>query len=757
MSQQQAPFIETKFGWDVGEGGWNVGMDENILKFSFLFDRNVDGIVTTLPSSPINGQAYFLTTDNRLYFRVNNLWYSTSTPKWFEFKIRLSGDTYRFDGSTASIISSTNGLETRLDSVELTISNLGTAAFEDSSSFITPSQLDIAESNAASYTDSQVSLVRSDLASSGVSGGVSLVGGAQRTVMNIAALAALGAGVSSVTVLHRESIADLGGGQFAWVAGDQSSFVTADPLQGVWVAPSSDTTGASGAYKRVGSALDFRYFGAKDDGSDAAGTTAAIQATYDYLKHIGGGAVRDDKGGQFALSATIRISGDGISSIFAGKNVTRFLRSNGDYGDTFHITPDDPVTQRLSYFVFGNCSIECSVEMNSGAHLRLDSCRQGTVFGIHWWNGFKSLSFTGLQNVVIHDTIIDTGAFYPVLKVGSKFVEALPPLNPTAENGEVFFSDFNWTHVANPTIEIGLDLREADGIWFSNGHIMGATTDCRIAPATAETQNFGYRFSNVWFDGFCERNLYILSNSTSGFGLVTFGNCVFSGSTGLHAIEISGGAVDLAQVNFTGGFIGNCTGGYVNAAQGDHVVFNGVQMSGGNRGASHDKAAVILGAGVRKFSLTGCQIGTAVGSHVFESGIDVQGVNSELNISNNDFTNCTQEIKLVGHQGLATRLSNNSTSRAAYNTVTAAATIAIPGVCETVELSGGTTVEQINYGWDGRTILIRAVGGTQTLAHNTGAGSGKIYTNAGTPLSLAAGKCVRLTYSTSAGGWLQSA
>jgi hypothetical protein len=40
-------------------------------------------------------------------------------------------------------------------------------------------------------------------------------------------------------------------GQFAWVAGNQSANVTADPQQGIWVAPDSDPTGASGAWRRL--------------------------------------------------------------------------------------------------------------------------------------------------------------------------------------------------------------------------------------------------------------------------------------------------------------------------------------------------------------------------------------------------------------------------------------------------------------------------------------------------------------------------
>jgi len=130
MTQQTSPFIEAKYGWSFGESNWNGGMDENLTKFSYLFDRNVDGIVASLPAA-VSGEAYFLTTDNRLYFAIGATWYSTSVPKWFQFYIRSTGDTYEFNGTTTAQINSPAQLDSRLDAAELTLSALGSAAFQD--------------------------------------------------------------------------------------------------------------------------------------------------------------------------------------------------------------------------------------------------------------------------------------------------------------------------------------------------------------------------------------------------------------------------------------------------------------------------------------------------------------------------------------------------------------------------------------------------------------------------------------------------
>ncbi|MNQ04614.1 Pectate lyase superfamily protein [compost metagenome] len=140
MPQQTSPFIEAKYGWSFGENNWNGGMDENLLKFSFMFDRNINGVVGSLPAA-VDGSAYFLTTDNRLYFAVGTTWYSTETPKWFEFFDETTGDMYQFNGTTAVMVDNPASIDARLDAVELTISTLGSAAFEDSAFFVKSNEL----------------------------------------------------------------------------------------------------------------------------------------------------------------------------------------------------------------------------------------------------------------------------------------------------------------------------------------------------------------------------------------------------------------------------------------------------------------------------------------------------------------------------------------------------------------------------------------------------------------------------------------
>lgn len=172
MAQQQSPWLEGAYGWSFGEGGWNTGMDSNLLKFSFMFDRNVDSITASLPAA-VNGQAHYLTTDNRLYFAVGTTYFSTPVPKWFTVIVRGTGQTHQFNGTTLVQADTPVQLDSRLDAVELTVSNLGTAAFEDIGFFATQAELDVAEGVAAAYTDT----LRSDVANaSNITKGSDLVG-----------------------------------------------------------------------------------------------------------------------------------------------------------------------------------------------------------------------------------------------------------------------------------------------------------------------------------------------------------------------------------------------------------------------------------------------------------------------------------------------------------------------------------------------------------------------------------------------------
>lgn len=107
------------------------------------------------------------------------------------------------------------------------------------------------------------------------------------------ALAAIGGLSSGMTRFLVEAGRE---GTYVFNTSNLSTQVTNDPNQGVYVAPASDTTGASGAWVRKFSGeLNVKWFGAKGDanadGSTGTDDTSAIQAGLNAINAAGGGTL----------------------------------------------------------------------------------------------------------------------------------------------------------------------------------------------------------------------------------------------------------------------------------------------------------------------------------------------------------------------------------------------------------------------------------------------------------------------------------
>lgn len=136
MTEKHSPWLDASYGWNLGESGWNVGMDENINKFSFLLNAGVTDIVSSIPATPATiGESYYLSTDNRFYFAVDGAWQQSSCPVGFVFRNNMSGNYYEFDGASLNQVSDLSQVQQSLDSLDNTVQSLGTAAFQDSSEF----------------------------------------------------------------------------------------------------------------------------------------------------------------------------------------------------------------------------------------------------------------------------------------------------------------------------------------------------------------------------------------------------------------------------------------------------------------------------------------------------------------------------------------------------------------------------------------------------------------------------------------------
>lgn len=77
MSNKQSPFNGINYEWTYGSDGWNVGMDENMVKLSFLSVKVVDSFESVLPSAPVAEGRSCVLPDNTVHFYVGG-WYSVT-------------------------------------------------------------------------------------------------------------------------------------------------------------------------------------------------------------------------------------------------------------------------------------------------------------------------------------------------------------------------------------------------------------------------------------------------------------------------------------------------------------------------------------------------------------------------------------------------------------------------------------------------------------------------------------------------------
>lgn len=79
MSNKQSPFNDINYQWPYGSDGWNIGMDENMVKLSFLSVKVVDSFEAVLPSAPVTEGRSCVLPNNTVNFFVDGTWY-TVTP-----------------------------------------------------------------------------------------------------------------------------------------------------------------------------------------------------------------------------------------------------------------------------------------------------------------------------------------------------------------------------------------------------------------------------------------------------------------------------------------------------------------------------------------------------------------------------------------------------------------------------------------------------------------------------------------------------
>jgi len=220
-------------------------------------------------------------------------------------------------------------------------------------------------------------------------------------------------------------------GDFSWVSGDQSTNVTADPEEGVWVAPTSDATGASGAWKRIYRFLRPEFFGADTASGD---NSTALQAYFDWCaatneaaylpkgSYSYGTAISVNAGsnefnivgeGKFEASLVYTASSGTALSITAGNCSLKdfsVLAAGGamSSGGAIHVIADRPTFTRVLVNSDGGSnswadfflSIEGNESVVESCSLLGSNAGQTGLHGIEYTQAGKSVSHDVINTIV---------------------------------------------------------------------------------------------------------------------------------------------------------------------------------------------------------------------------------------------------------------------------------------------------------------------------------------------------------------------
>lgn len=204
-------------------------------------------------------------------------------------------------------------------------------------------------------------------------------------------------GVGTVYLKGRSSVGDGGQGVFIWNSADLSSEVTADPLHGVFVPKTSDSTGASGAWVRqLKDEFDVRWFGATGNG--ITDSTANIQKAIDF-------AYSRPSGGTVTIP-----EGTYIFTTLAVKTNVRLLGKGG----TLKLKDNYCVNAGTSYYLIHNLTYENVTFEN----LIIDgNAANNTLYTVA-----DAITATGLNTIVKGCKIInppDSGIMFTDISYGS--------------------------------------------------------------------------------------------------------------------------------------------------------------------------------------------------------------------------------------------------------------------------------------------------------------------------------------------------
>lgn len=376
-------------------------------------------------------------------------------------------------------------------------------------------------------------------------------------------------------------------GLFQWTGGNLSGQVAADKAQGIYVAPTSNPSGSTGAWVRQYSgAPDAKWFGAYGDGashplSGLFASLAAAQAQYPHATALSNQTDWAAIVSGLAQSNTLRVAAGTYlvdQEIVLTGNKT--LIGDGRFATTLQTTSATATVIRLAgYFATARgFQFTTSVTRTAGWAVVFDTnCAASEFFDFVISAFFEGIYINGISKLNIRDgEIAATPPSGVSIRIDNGLAILLENLVLSCDPAQACFA-----HIA---------IQNTGDITMNYVQALSATVNLFIDPSTGQEID-SVQAANCFFDQPGGWALQFSGTGSGRFQRSTFINCWFCAGPSSGAIDLSAGGSNLITgIKFIGCILcpnpstPGANGFNLSGAGVKNIIFSGGSISGMNVG-----------------------------------------------------------------------------------------------------------------------------------------------------------------------------